>query len=130
MKTSPKHFLFKFNTPFSSTSKMSRLRMAAVHELLGKTEAQVPAQSHPGELENFSIATKKPGRVLTYNELKSLKGINYCRVHIRRLEKAGEFPCRIRLGKGRIAWSEAKIDAWLQSKADARDLASGKPRKG
>ncbi len=46
-------------------------------------------------------------RVLNFRDLRARKGIPYCRVHLRRLEAAGEFPTRFHLGSGRgsVVWS-------------------------
>jgi prophage regulatory protein len=71
------------------------------------------------------VATKKQSRILTYPELKSLKGIGYCRQHLRRMEDAGEFPCRIQLSPGRVGWYEHEIDEWLRKRADARTSKKG-----
>ncbi len=62
-------------------------------------------------------------RILTYPELKSLKGIPYSRQYLAVLEKAEKFPRRVSLGigKGRIGWIEAEIDEWLKDRAAARD---------
>jgi prophage regulatory protein len=53
-------------------------------------------------------------KLITWKELKKL--IVYSRTHIARLEKAGEFPRRLSLGKRRVAWDEAEIEAWIASK--------------
>lgn len=45
-----------------------------------------------------------------------LKLVPYSRSHIRRLENAGRFPKRIRLGPGRVAWLLSEIAAWIESK--------------
>ena len=42
--------------------------------------------------------------------------IPYSRVHIGRLERAGEFPRRVRVGLNRIAWLESEIDEWIASR--------------
>ena len=47
----------------------------------------------------------------------------YSKQHIDRLEKAGQFPKRIYLGPGRIAWKESEILAWRESKRDERQAA-------
>ncbi len=62
---------------------------------------------------------KKQSRWLNYKELKSLKGISYSRIHLKRLEVAGKFPKRIDTG-GRVYWPEHEIDEWKQNQADAR----------
>ena len=43
---------------------------------------------------------------------------------VKRLEKAGLFPKRVRLGPNSVAWVEAEIEAWQKAKADARGTAS------
>ena len=44
----------------------------------------------------------------------------YSPAHIARLEAAGQFPKRVRLGQGRVGWVEQEIDDWLQVRIDAR----------
>ena len=44
--------------------------------------------------------------------------------HITRLEQAGKFPKRIRLGENRVAWLETEIDNWIASKVATRDLST------
>ena len=51
-----------------------------------------------------------------------LQRVHYSPVHIWRLEKAGEFPLRVHLGANRVAWVEAEIDDWIESKLKERDL--------
>lgn len=48
----------------------------------------------------------------------------YSPAHIQRLEDAGLFPKRIRLGQGRVGWLETEITAWLEAKIRERDTAS------
>ena len=43
-------------------------------------------------------------RVLRFKDLKPMKGIPWTRVHINRLEKAGKFPRRIRLGGNTVTY--------------------------
>lgn len=47
--------------------------------------------------------------------------------HIDRLEKAGRFPKRVRLGPGRVGWIEDEIMEWLRVKVAERDTPT-KPR--
>lgn len=58
---------------------------------------------------------EKPPRFLTFQELKG-RGILYCRQHLPRMEKAGQFPTRRRIGPNRVGWLEAEIDQWLRSR--------------
>ena len=51
-----------------------------------------------------------------------LQRVHYSPVHIWRLEKAGEFPLRVHLGANRVAWVEAEINEWIESKLKERDL--------
>ena len=62
---------------------------------------------------------KEQSRLLSYKELKILKGITYSRQHLDRLEKAGEFPKRIKIG-ARVYWYEHEIDEYVLRHADAR----------
>jgi predicted DNA-binding transcriptional regulator AlpA len=53
-------------------------------------------------------------RLLTWAQLAEL--VPYCRDHIRRLELSGDFPKRLQLGKGRIAWRASDVAAWIASR--------------
>ncbi|WP_371129833.1 helix-turn-helix transcriptional regulator [Phenylobacterium sp.] len=44
----------------------------------------------------------------------------YSPQHIARLEAAGQFPIRVRLGTGRVGWVEQEVLDWLQERIDAR----------
>ncbi len=50
-----------------------------------------------------------------------VKKVGYSSMHIARLEKAGQFPRRIRLGPNSVGWVEAEIDAWIEAKVAERD---------
>jgi prophage regulatory protein len=69
-------------------------------------------------------------RLLRYPELKSVKGIPYTRQYLARLEPAGRFPRRIRLGRNSVAWDEDEIDAFIAEKKAARPLLdfNGSPK--
>jgi len=49
----------------------------------------------------------------------------YSPQHIARLEKAGKFPRRVRLGQGRVAWVEEEIDQWIRERIAERDALDG-----
>lgn len=57
-------------------------------------------------------------RVLTSKQLRSL--IPYSMSQITRLEAAGNFPARIKLGPGRVGWSENEVKEWLEQKKRER----------
>jgi prophage regulatory protein len=54
-------------------------------------------------------------RLLIWPQIAEL--VPYTRQHISRLERAGEFPQRVRVGANRVAWRESEIDAWIESRA-------------
>ena len=46
--------------------------------------------------------------------------VPYSASHIWRLERAGEFPQRVRLGGNRVAWLQSEVNAWVQGKVTSR----------
>lgn len=58
--------------------------------------------------------TEAAMRLLSFKQVR--EKVLYCRAHIDRLEKAGKFPKRVRLGQGRVGWWEHEVDEWLLSK--------------
>ncbi len=52
---------------------------------------------------------------------KDLKGlVLYSPQHIARLEKAGKFPKRVKLGSNRVGWVEKEVLDWLEERLQAR----------
>lgn len=45
----------------------------------------------------------------------------YSYAHIDRLEHAGLFPKRLRLGQQRVGWLESEVDDWIKTKLDKRN---------
>ena len=67
------------------------------------------------------VTSRKTGRrLLDYPALKE-RGIPWTRIHVGRLEAAGEFPLHINVGKSSIAWFEDEVDDFLEKKARERD---------
>ena len=60
-------------------------------------------------------------KILTYTDLKPLKGIPYSKVQLWRLEKEKKFPARIPIGPNRHGWAEHEIDAHIAECIAARD---------
>ncbi|HLO76747.1 MAG TPA: AlpA family phage regulatory protein [Magnetospirillum sp.] len=58
---------------------------------------------------------------MSKKELRTVCGIPYTPQHIGRLEVAGKFPKRVRLGPNRVAWLLSEVDAWLQERMAIRD---------
>ena len=55
---------------------------------------------------------------------KSLvKLVQYSPQHIARLEKAGQFPKRIRLGQNRVAWLLSEVEDWIDERVETRDAS-------
>ena len=60
-------------------------------------------------------------RFLSKKEVKQL--ILYSYAHTARLEEAGQFPKRVRLGNGprsRVGYVESEVLDWMQAKAKSR----------
>jgi predicted DNA-binding transcriptional regulator AlpA len=68
-------------------------------------------------------------RLLIFPELKSKKGINTCRDHLRRQVNAGQFPKPVTVGPSgrRIAWIEEEVDAYLEALVAKRSPAPAEP---
>jgi prophage regulatory protein len=60
------------------------------------------------------VITQLPERSLRLPEVQAL--VPYSKMHIDRLEKAGAFPRRIKIGAGRVIWKQSEIIAWLENK--------------
>lgn len=62
-------------------------------------------------------------RLITFKELKPLKGIPFSREHLRRLEAVGKFPKRVRLAEGGdyYGYMEKEIDEYIAARAAARN---------
>ena len=58
-------------------------------------------------------------RILSKRQLKEL--VLYSSQHIARLEAAGQFPKRVRLGANRVGWVESEVLDWLQERIDRRE---------
>ena len=53
-------------------------------------------------------------KLLTFSDLRLLKGIDYSRDQLRRLANAGKFPKPRRIvGSQRIFFVEAEVDEWV-----------------
>ena len=63
-------------------------------------------------------------KLVTKKELRSLFGVPYSFAHIARLEAAGQFPKRVRLGACRVAWLAEEVQLWIDERVATRDMAS------
>lgn len=62
-------------------------------------------------------------KLLSKTEVRSK--VLYCPAHIARLEAAGQFPRRVRLGVGRVGWVETEVDDWIKQRIAERDAHTG-----
>jgi len=46
--------------------------------------------------------------------------VPYSPVHIRRLEVAGRFPKRVRVGTNRVGWLRSEVEQWLRDRIGER----------
>ena len=46
--------------------------------------------------------------------------VPYSASHLWRLERAGQFPRRVRLGGNRVAWLQSEVSAWVEGKIAIR----------
>ena len=58
-------------------------------------------------------------RLLSKRQVKEL--VLYSPQHVARLEAAGQFPKRVKLGQNRVGWVEAEVLEWLRERIEARD---------
>jgi predicted DNA-binding transcriptional regulator AlpA len=72
----------------------------------------------------MSAVSERPIRIVTLDDLKSLKGVSYSRSWLWKLEQRGQWPKRVRLSPKRYGWVEAEIDEHLQKLAAARGIAA------
>ena len=56
---------------------------------------------------------------IDWKKLKEL--VPWCRAHVQRLEDAGRFPRRVRLGQARVAWVKSEIEEYIQQLIRERD---------
>jgi prophage regulatory protein len=59
-------------------------------------------------------------KLVTKKELKSIFGVPYSFAHIARLEAAGQFPTRVRLGACRVAWVADEVQVWIDERIAKR----------
>lgn len=84
-------------------SELSGLISKAVTDALTKAQANKGDQAKPRE-----------SAVMSRGDLIVLTGLS--ETTLWRLEKAGDFPAKIRLSVRRIGWMRDEIEAWLQSR--------------
>jgi prophage regulatory protein len=62
--------------------------------------------------------TESTGRIISAAERRRL--LPFSDMHIWRLEKAGKFPKRIKLGERRVGWDLDEVMAWIEDRKARR----------
>ena len=63
-------------------------------------------------------------KLVSKKELKSVYGVPYSFAHIARLEAAGLFPKRVKLGACRVAWLCEEVQDWIDERVALRNTTS------
>jgi prophage regulatory protein len=63
-------------------------------------------------------------KLVSKKDLKIVYGVPYSFAHIARLEVAGQFPKRVRLGACRVAWLADEVQGWIDERVATRDTTS------
>ena len=67
----------------------------------------------------MSYPMSHPKQLIDKKRLVDL--VQYSAQHIARLEKAGTFPKRIKLGPNRVAWLLSEVNDWIDQRVFERD---------
>lgn len=65
-----------------------------------------------------SVSMQGSERLIPWDELAQI--VPYTIQHIYRLERRGEFPRRVRIGKRRVAWVHSEVMAWVEARKGER----------
>ena len=60
----------------------------------------------------------KAEKLLVLSQVREI--VPYSASHIWRLERSGQFPRRVRLGRNRVAWLQSEVISWVESKLASR----------
>ncbi|WP_247398626.1 MULTISPECIES: AlpA family phage regulatory protein [unclassified Bradyrhizobium] len=71
-------------------------------------------------LEATNFSTKIPRKLVTFDELKGTYDMPLGRRQIDRLEAAGKFPKRVRIGERRVAWVASEVESYVEQRIAAR----------
>lgn len=53
-------------------------------------------------------------KLLSKKDVRALITLSFAQID--RLEKAGQFPTRVRLGQARVAWVAEDVEQWIQDR--------------
>jgi len=63
-------------------------------------------------------------QLVSKKDLRLVFGVPYSFAHIARLEAAGQFPKRLRLGACRVAWLSEEVQNWIDERVALRNTTS------
>ena len=115
--------LTKTETPEQTKARHAREMEARLAKVRAETRRAAAEQR---ELERLAAAgrTASAGqgddRPLREREMMKLTGLS--RTTIWRMERAGRFPKRVKIGERAVAWSEREVRAWLAARRADRTL--------
>lgn len=66
-------------------------------------------------------------RILRPKDAASKVGLS--RAHLYRLERAGQFPRRIRLGPASVGWIEDDLEEWIRSRVSDHEVERDDEKK-
>ena len=95
---------------------LSHVKLAKISSPVNWLTRALQRPFHEGLAMTRKLVSKK--------ELKSIYGVPYSFAHIARLEAAGQFPKRIRLGACRVAWVAEEVETWIDERIANRALTS------
>jgi len=78
----------------------------------------MPRLGHPDAPFEGRHPMSHPKQLIDKKELTKL--VKYSPQHIARLEKAGQFPQRLRLGQNRVAWLLSEVEEWIDKRLERR----------
>lgn len=62
-------------------------------------------------------------KLVRFEELEPKFGIAWSRVHLDRLQKAGQFPKKVKIGPNTAAYVESEILEWIEARCKEREVA-------
>jgi prophage regulatory protein len=98
--------------------ELPRERKYHLHRAARLHQPRYAPVSVSSQIETLPINT----RILCKKQVRAL--VLYSPAHIDRLEKAGRFPKRVRLGAARVGWIEKEVLDWLALRIAAREVSA------
>jgi len=97
------------DTPVAPVSGRIEVRSLAGHMIDAQASTQPDVSS--------DVTPTAPIRMLRLAQVASMTGLSKAKVYA--LQSRGDFPHRVQLTAGRVAWVEAEVQAWLAARIAA-----------